>query len=417
MGWFDSIKLKLNGSKYYAQAQMMSGQRPVFSQFGNDVYVSDIMQQCMACITEEMKKLRLHHIIEKEGKELIAESKLNRLFGYGVNEHMTTADFMEKITYLLLKNMNAYIYPMITYYKDPSGRVTKKEVEGLYPLDPKDVEFLRDDDGRMFIRFYFRGQYDPVTVPYDSVIHWRMRFTENEYLGGNYKGKPEIDDLLQTVQINDRLLQGVDQAMQKGLSMNGLMKYPVTDEEAVRKDLEKFEKQLKNNESGIMPITAKSEYIPLKFDPKLVDKDTLEFIDNKILRHWGCSIPMLNGTATPSEKMAFYEKALEPKVISLSQVMTKTIFTPLEYSNGNRIKAYPGELIFLNNTEKLTFAQFMGDRGALTNNQLLNIFGMPPYEGGDVRYMSLNYCDVEIANKYQLNRAGGDKGGENNGEE
>ena len=52
----------------------------------------------------------------------------------------------------------------------------------------------------------------------------------------------------------------------------------------------------------------------------------------------------------------------------------------------------------------------MADRGALTNNQLLGIFGIPPYEGGDVRYMSLNYCDVNIANQYQLNKAGAEKG-------
>ncbi|MGN0695039.1 MAG: phage portal protein [Lentihominibacter sp.] len=413
MGWFDNIKTKFN-SKNSKHAKMMSGQTPVFSQFGNDIYVSDIMQQCMGCITEEMKKLRLHHVIEKNGKETIAESKLNRLFGYGVNEYMTTSDFLEKTTYMLLKNSNAYIYPKISVYEDANGNVKKREVEGFYPLDPTRVEFFQDETGRLFIKMYFKG-CDPFMLPYDNIIHWRMRFTENEYLGGNYQGKPEIDDLLQTVQINDRLLQGVDQAMQKGLAMNGLMKYPVTDEDDIKKDIEKFEKKLQNNESGIMPLSAKSEYIPLKFDPKLIDKDTLEFIDNKILRHWGCSIPMLNGTATPSEKMAFYEKTLENKVISLSQVMTKTVFTPIEYSNGNRIKAYPGELVFLNTTEKLTFAQFMGDRGAMTNNQLLNIFGMPPYEGGDVRYMSLNYCDVDIANQYQLNRAGAYKGGEQSG--
>ena len=56
-----------------------------------------------------------------------------------------------------------------------------------------------------------------------------------------------------------------------------------------------------------------------------------------------------------------------------------------------------------------------GGRGALTNNQILRMFGLPPYEGGDVRYMSLNYVDVSIANQYQLNNSKID-GGEDNAE-
>ena len=106
MSWFDSIKIKFSNSKKNAQAKMMSGQAPVFSQFGNDVYAADIMQQCMGCIADEMSKLQLSHIIKKGGKEELAASKLNRLFEYGVNEYMTTADFLAKITYMLLKNMN-----------------------------------------------------------------------------------------------------------------------------------------------------------------------------------------------------------------------------------------------------------------------------------------------------------------------
>ena len=415
MGWFDSIKTKFSSSNNYTQLKMMNGQIPVFSQFGNDVYAADIMQQCMGCIADEMSKLRINHVIKKDGKTVIANSKLNRLFEYGVNEYMTTSDFMSKITYMLLKNMNVFIYPKFTYYEDPQGNVKKREVEGLYPLDPKTVEFQQDATGRLFIKMYFRNG-DAFTLPYDNVIHWRMRYSENEYLGGGYNGEPDIDDLLKTAQINDRLLQSIDMAVQKSLSITGLMKFPLTvDRETMQKDIESFEAALNSSKSGIMGVDAKSEYIPLNVDPKLIDKDTLEFIENKFLRHWGCSIPMLNGTATPEQHQSFYQKAIEHKVISFAQVMTKGLFTSLEFGNGNRIEVYPEELIFLNTEQKLAFAQIMADRGAMTNNQLLSIFGIQPYEGGDVRYMSLNYCDVNIANQYQLNRAGANKGGEENG--
>lgn len=415
MGWFDSIKTKFKGSNNNTQVRMMSGQIPVYSQFGNDVYAADIIQQCMGCICDEMSKLQINHVIKKDGKKVIANSKLNKLFEYGVNEHTTTADFLSKITYMLLKNMNVFIYPKFAYYEDSSGKVKKREVEGLYPLDPKTVEFQQDATGRLFVKLYFRNG-DDFTLPYDNVIHWRMRYSENEYLGGDYSGNADVEDLLKTAQINDRLLQSIDFAVQKSLTIQGLMKFPLTvDRDAMQKDIEKFEKALNSSKSGIMGVDAKSEYIPLKMDPKLIDKDTLEFIENKFLRHWGCSIPMLNGTATPEEHQAFYQKAIESKVISLAQAITKGIFTSLEFSNGNRIEVYPEELIFLNMEQKLEFAKLMGERGALSNNKILEIFGLPPYEGGDVRYMSLNYVDVNIANQYQLNKAGANKGGEQNG--
>ncbi|MGN1167212.1 MAG: phage portal protein [Lachnospiraceae bacterium] len=412
MSWFDSLKTKFNSLKNLKYAKMFSGQTPIFSQFGNDVYASDVIQQCMWCICDEMSKLRLNHIVKKDGKELIANTKLNRLFEYGVNEYMTTSDFLSKITYMLLKNRNVFIYPKFAYYENKKGEVKKREVEGLYPLDPKKVEFLRDGNDRLFVRLYFRSG-DDFTLPYDGIIHWRMMFSENEYMGGDYYGMAEVEDLLKTVQINDALLQSVALAAQKSLTITGLLKYPITvDEEAVKKDVARFEKALNESKSGILGLDAKSEYTQMKIDPKLVDKDTLEFVDNKILRHWGCSLPMLNGTATPSEHQAFYQKAIEPKVVSLTQIMTKVLFTPFEFSNGNRVLAYPEELIFLNQEQKIEVAKIVGDRGAFTNNQLLRIFGMPPYEGGDVRYMSLNYCNVNIADQYQLNRAGANKGGE-----
>lgn len=412
MGWFDDIKTKFNNKKTNIHyAKMMSGQTPVFSQFGNDVYASDIMQQCISCITDEVRKLRLQHIVKKDGKETIKESKLNKLFEYGVNEFMTTSDFLEKITYNLLKDMNSFIYPMFSYVYDAHGNVKKREVEGLYPLNPRKTTFYVDDATNViYVKFTFASG-DEYTLPYENVVHWRMRYTENEYLGGNKYGQAETDDLLQTVQINDRLIQSVQKSVESSMNTVGLMKYPlIVDQEKIDADVAKFEKALRNADSALIGMDAKSEFIPIKMDPKLIDKDTLEFIDNKILRHWGCSLPMLNGTATPAEHQAFYQKAIEPRIISLAQALTKVLFTPFEFANGNRVGAYPEELIFLNTEQKLSFATLMADRGALTNNQLLAIFGIPPYEGGDVRYMSLNYCDVNIANQYQLNKAGAEKG-------
>lgn len=65
MGLFDSIFQKLNKKTSYAQ--MLNGYVPIFSQFGSNVYASDVVQQAVNCIVSEMKKLNPQHVIEKDG--------------------------------------------------------------------------------------------------------------------------------------------------------------------------------------------------------------------------------------------------------------------------------------------------------------------------------------------------------------
>ena len=54
MGWLGKIISKVKNTKY---ADVMTGQVPIFSQFGRDIYVSDVVQQAIECIANEMSKL------------------------------------------------------------------------------------------------------------------------------------------------------------------------------------------------------------------------------------------------------------------------------------------------------------------------------------------------------------------------
>jgi len=136
-----------------------------------------------------------------------------------------------------------------------------------------------------------------------------------------------------------------------------------------------------------------------------VDQETLAFIDSKILRHYGVPLPILTGDFTPEQYQSFYEKTLEPLVNSLNQVFTKSLFTQRELQFGNKIVFYANNLLYMALDKRVEVGDLLGNRGALTNNDLLALFGYPPYEGGNVRLMSLNYVDVNIASQYQLKNA------------
>lgn len=46
-------------------ADTLNGYTPIFSQFGTNIYASDVVQQAVSCVVTEMKKLNPTHIRKK----------------------------------------------------------------------------------------------------------------------------------------------------------------------------------------------------------------------------------------------------------------------------------------------------------------------------------------------------------------
>ena len=385
-------------------AKMLNGAAPVFTQFGDDIYASDIVQNCIRCVATEMSKLQPKHIrTDTENMQTVVNSSINRLLKFGPNELMTTTDFLESITYLREITKNAFIYP--AYREVPTGEgFIRREYTGFYPLKPMQVDFLQDVSGTIYIKFYFSNFYE-YTMPYADIIHWRKDFGANEFMGGDVNGKANNDAILKQLRINDIVNQGLEKGIKAGLTIRGLLKVnTMMNDEKQEKERIAFEQKLTNSESGILAIDLKNDYIPLTLDPKIIDKDTMEFLDKRIINNFDVSLPILNGTFTEEEYQAFYEKKLEPMVISLGRVFSKTLFTTRELEVGNEVIFYSQGLQFTNMKNRIAAVDILSSRGTLTDNEILAIFGYPPFPGGDVRHMSLNYIDREIANQYQMGK-------------
>jgi len=86
-------------------AKLLNGYIPIFSQFGQNIYASDVVQMCIDVIATEISKLQPKHIrTDANGKRAIPTGSLNRLFKFAPNPLMTTRDFLEKIIWLLYMN-------------------------------------------------------------------------------------------------------------------------------------------------------------------------------------------------------------------------------------------------------------------------------------------------------------------------
>lgn len=397
-------------------AKMLDGSIPVFSQFGKNIYANDIVQMCIDCIATEISKLQPKHIRTNndDGTQTIPKSSLNRLLRFSPNPLMTTRDFLEKIVWLLYTNYNAFVYPMYDLVS-VNGNATRNYT-ALFPLNPIQVDFLQDEAGKLFVKMYFAGGNN-FTLPYDSVIHLRKRFSVNDIMGGGANGQPDNDPLLKVLSINETITEGIGKAIKSSLSIRGVLKInTMLDDEKQQAERKRFEDAITSSQTGILPMDLKGEYVPLTVDPKVIDKDTMAFIQDKILFWYGVPLKILSGTFNDEEYQAFYEKTLESPIISLGQAFSKTIFTPRELDVGNEIVFYQRDMMYLSTASKLKLLEVAGAQGLLMDDQKLAILGYPPLADGtgSRRTISLNYISVDIADEYQLRRAGTNQGGVDN---
>lgn len=399
MSWFNKFFKKKPKNATFADA--LNGYTPIFSQFGTNIYASDVVQQALNCIVQEMKKLRPTHVREMDVDSTSVSGSLQSVLN-DPNEFMTTSDFIEKIMWSLLLNYNAFVVPVYDTWVDDRGN-ERRRYTALYPIQPTQVTFIKDASNTLYVKFSFANNYE-TTLKYSDIIHVKKNYSVNDYMGGDVNGQPNHEALLGTLQLNKDLLKGVSAAMKSSFSINGVVKYStMMDDGKTKQALLELEEKLKNSESGFLPLDLKADYTPLNHEVKLVDADTLKFIDEKILRNWGVPLPILTGDFTKAQYEAFYQKTLEPFIIAISQAFTKTLFTDRERSYGNKVLFYPKDLVFMSVSETLEMIRLLGDSGAMFENEkrvALGLKPLPELEG--VRKASLNYVDVEIANQYQM---------------
>lgn len=392
MGLFDFLQPKKRREQRKF-AQMLNGRMPIFSHFGTNIYASDVVQQACFCIVQEIKKLTPRHV-RRAGSDV--EPVAGRLQAVldAPNAVMTTADMLERIAWAYLINYNAWIIPA----RDKAGKI-----EALWPVNPVRVTYIEDAGGRLAVTLEFEDGTES-TLLYSDLIHVRSHYFANDYMGGDANGQPDNTALLDTLEINNTLMQGVAKALKSSYAVNGVVKYnTMLDDGTMQANIDALTERLQNNESGLMGMDLKGEFVPIKKEIKLVDKDTLEFIDSKILRHFGVPLPILTGDYNPEQLAAFYQKTIEPFVVAIAQAFTKGIFSRQEIGHNNAIEFYPEELIFMSTAQKLEMVRLLGDSGALFENEKRRIFGMQPLpELVGRRMQSLNYVDTSIAANYQL---------------
>lgn len=415
MGWLQNVKNRFTAKRtglVYADA--MTGRTPIYSSFGRDIYASDVVVQALACIIDEIRKLAPAHIINN-GTDVVPASAgddRQRVLN-NPNHYMNTSDFLARLIYLRYARYNAWAVP--TYRTDDQGR---RIYTGIYPVDPQRVEFVEGENGMLFVALYFATEPDPWILPYSDIIHLRRDYGADEYMGGGPGGIGDERGLLQTLDINHQMLQGISKTMKTSQAVNGVVKYgSILSKEETQQAVKEWEGKLQNGQSGVVVMDLQSTYTHVPRDIKLVDAATLKFIDEKILRNFGVPLCILTGDYTKAQYEAFYQKTIEPLKIQLSQEFTRVLCREAP-GRGHEIRFFDKELIFMSPEQKIDMINLLAPTGAMFENEKRVAFGMHPLpELVGKRYQSLNWVEAGKAAEYQLGKKNKEHDGGANDEE
>jgi hypothetical protein len=115
-----------------------------------------------------------------------------------------------------------------------------------------------------------------------------------------------------------------------------------------------------------------------------VNADQQKLIQTNVFNYFGVNEDILQNKAFGDAWSAFYEGAIEPFAVQLSEVLSKVCFTQRELSQGSQIIVTANRLQYMSNKDKLNVSAQMADRGIMTINEIRDIWNLAPFEDGDI---------------------------------
>lgn len=392
--------------KNETQFQLMNGFVPTFRSFGDDPYASDVVRAAVHSIASNAAKLKAKHIRRMDGDIQHNRSHIERLLTIRPNQFMSAYDFIYKIVTQQYLMNNAFVF--INY--DETGRV-----EGFYPVDASSVELIESNDV-LYVRFRFANG-KTLASEYKNFIHLRRFFSKSDMFGENN------DAMLPTLQLIKTTDEGIANAVKSSAFLRGLIKYQaMLKDEDIKKNRDRFVADYMDvsNNGGIAALDSKADYQELKNDPKMVDHEHMQVIEEKVYKYFNVSKEIVTSSYTEDQWNAFYESVIEPIAIQLSLEFTAKLFTEREQGHGNEIIFEANRLQYASNKTKIIMVRDLMPLGILSKNEAREIFNLSAIDGGDEFIQTLNVVNAAKADQYQLEedyKANNSEGGETDGEE
>lgn len=356
--------------------KLLSGYTPIFTSWGGQLYESELIRAAIDAKARHISKLA----VTVQGT---AKRSLQFKLKAAPNGFQTWGQFLYRLATILEVQNTAFIVPVFGEFD---------EITGVFPVLPSECEIL-EYEGEVFLRYYFRnGQTAALPLDECGIL---TKFQYSSDLFGDKNNA--LNSTMELINIQN---QGIEQGIKNSATYRFMAR--VTNF-ALPEDLQKertkfndlnFAEDAKGGGLLLFPNTY-SDVKQVDSKPFVVDFEQMKLIQNNVFNYFGVNEDVLQNKAYGDTWSAFYEGAIEPFAIQLSDVLSKMLYTITERSRGSGIFFSSSRLQYMTNADKLNVSAQMLDRGIFSINDVLSIWNLPPVEDGDRRIIRGEYYSVD----------------------
>ena len=361
---------------HYTVFTELNGYKPVFRSWGGEIYESELVRAAIDARARHASKLQPTFFGA-------ARPSLQNKMQHAPNEWMTWSQFFYRASTILDVKNTCIIVPVY----DADLNVT-----GYYPVLPDRCEII-EYKKEPWIRYDFgvgKKAADKLSL---CAILTKYQY-KHDFFG---ESNGALNETMKLIDINR---QGIEAAIENSASYSFIAQADnFTDPDDLELERKRFSaKNLSKDAEGggllLFPATYKNIQ-QVKYTPFNVDADQMKLIQTNVCNYFGVNEKVLQNAATGDELDAFYNGAIEPFAVQISESMTRAMFSLRERSLGSRFEANSNRLQYMATSAKISMAQQLLDRGVMTINEARELFNYTAVDGGDVRSIRGEYKNAE----------------------
>ena len=381
------------------QFKLLTAYEPVFRNYSGSIYESDLVRSAIEAKARHISKLK----VEMQGE---AQAALKARMRHAPNPWQTWPQFLARCSTILDCTNNLFILPVQSEYF---------ETIGFFPVLPDNVKLIEDRNGKLWLRYTFRDHEHGV-IEFDRCAYLNKHQYKSDFFGDSNRA---LNRTLDMIAINDQAIREAVKSSATYRFMAQVSNFTSPDDLALER--QRYTRENLSGETGggllLFPNTYK-DIRQIDSKPYTVDPDEMKQINENVFNYFGVSEKVMQGSANSDELDAFFNSAVEPFAIALSEALSRAIYTDRERSFGNHVYVNSNRLQYMTQTAKVSLARELGDRGILTINEIRELFNYEPIAGGDMAYIRGEYKPVEtIEQKYEAPAEEEQEDGRENAEE
>lgn len=342
----------------------LTGYKPAFTSWKGEIYEAMIVRAAIDARARHASKLKFE-TFGTANKPLQSKLKL------APNEWQTWSQFLYRVSSILDVYNNAVIVPVFDEFMT---------ITGYFPVLPKKCSVL-EYKGEAWLRYEFsNGQRGAVEFKKCAILTKHQ--LKNDFFG---ETNEPLEETMKLLHIQN---QGIEEAVKNTSTYRFYGQLTnFAKPEDVANERKRFTKENLSSESEaggflLFPNNYKDIH-QIDSKPYTVDANQMKLIYSNVYHYFGVDEKILENSVTGDEWAAFYEGAIEPFSIQLSEVMTKAVFSEKERVMGSGVMLTSNRLQYLSAKDKLEISNSFGDRAIMNRDEIRDIWNLPPLPNGE----------------------------------